>query len=98
MHRKTILTTALAFLLLIFFKEENINNIGLIKKKENNFKIYPKLLINNPVNKSHQPYHHKAPQQHQHLIKQVNPSHLHTFLLKKNPIFMKKDRHHCLNL
>ena len=91
-------TTVLEFTLLNFFKEEKINNIGLIKKKENNFKICQKLLITNPVNKSHQPFHHKAPQKHQHLIKQVNPSHLHAFLLKKSLFFMKKAEHHCLNL
>ena len=94
--KKTILRTAIACSLLMIFIEENIKkNLGLNKKQLINFKIYPKLLINNPVNKSQQPFHPKAPQQHQHLVKQVNPRHLHAFLLKKNPIFVKNDRHHC---
>ena len=38
--------------LLIIFIEENINNIGSIKKKESNFKKYPKYLTNHFIPKA----------------------------------------------
>ena len=57
-----------------------------------------KLPINNQHNNTHRLRHPRNFQQHQHLVKQINPNHQHAFHFRKILIHLKKDIRYYHNL